>query len=39
VAPLDRGAVLTAKDLGLSAGVSLVTNPDTVCVSISGAAE
>jgi large subunit ribosomal protein L25 len=39
VAPLDRGAVLTAKDLGLSAGVSLVTNPDTICVSISGAAE
>ena len=39
VAPLDRGAVLTAKDLGLSAGVSLVTNPDTVCVSISAAAE
>src|SRR3989339_2278894 len=39
VAPLDRGAVLTAKDLGLSAGVSLVTAPDTVCVSISAAAE
>ena len=39
VAPLDRGAALTCKDLGLSAGVSLVTDPDTVCVSISGAAE
>ena len=39
VAPLGRGAALTCKDLELSAGVSLVTNPDTVCVSISAAAE
>ena len=39
VAPLDRGAALTCKEIGLSAGVSLVTGPDTVCVSISGVAE
>ena len=39
VAHLDRGAALTSKDIGLSAGVSLVTAPDTVCVTISGVAE
>ncbi len=39
VAPLDLGAALTCKDLGLSAGLSLVTAPDTVCVSVSGATE
>jgi large subunit ribosomal protein L25 len=39
VAPLDRGDALTCKDLGLSAGVSLVTAADAVCVSVSGAAE
>jgi len=39
VAPLDRGVALTCKELGLSAGVTLVTDPDAVCVSISGAAE
>lgn len=39
VTPLDRGATLTCKDLGLSAGITLVSKGDTVCVSISGAAE
>jgi large subunit ribosomal protein L25 len=39
VTPLDRGAVLTCKELGLAEGVSLVTDADAVCVSISGAAE
>lgn len=39
VAPLGLGVALTCKDLGLSEGVSLVSKPEAVCVSISGAAE
>jgi large subunit ribosomal protein L25 len=39
VTPLDRGVALTCKDLGLAEGVSLVTDGDAICVSISGAAE
>ena len=39
VAPLDLGVVLTCKEIGLAAGLSLVSNGDAVCVSISGAAE
>lgn len=39
VAPLDRGAALTCKEIALSEGVSLVSAPDAVCVSISGVAE
>lgn len=39
VAPLGRGDTLTCNDLGLSAGVTLVTAGNTVCVSISGTAE
>ncbi|MBA3002853.1 MAG: 50S ribosomal protein L25 [Desulfurivibrio sp.] len=39
VTPLDLGAALTCKDLGLTAGISLVSKGDTVCVSISGSAE
>jgi large subunit ribosomal protein L25 len=39
VTPLGRGAALTCKELGLSSGVTLVTAPDAVCVSISAAAE
>ncbi|MGV1098762.1 50S ribosomal protein L25 [Thiovibrio sp. JS02] len=39
VSPMGPGAVLTSKELPLGEGVSLVSNGDAVCVSISGTPE